>query len=656
MQRTIRFLRIALPIAFFGFVLLIVLSWNRSKVQKERSVTAPVTSTIRPNEKSPQVESKTFEDTQTIGQRLAARIHAKRVVAFQSGWNTLEDVQLTIFRSNGLTYELACPTAQFNSETKEADVKGGVKVTSSDNVEITTAEIHFDGNHLTNHIPVQFKIDEWNGNAGALDLDVQGEILRLYDKVDATTHPATADESVMNLKAQEGVFRRKEANVIFTKDVVMTRGTDKLVSDHVVAHLTPDRKTLLGVDGDGHVTITTFDDAGGGGRKEITCDRFWSEEAGGVMSAINANGDQAPAHAVIDGPPKRDVVAKTIRVGLVNKQVNEVRATTGVVLKELGELPREITGDLVTVAFDPRKHQATSAVADGNFHYKDPKNTASAVKANYDMVNDVVVLSAIPGFDPTVTTDGNTLKAKLIEFSPKAGTAKATTSVIAQLVSKQNNVAADTTTIFPANKPVFVNSDGVTMRQANKLAVFTGHVRAWQDTNTMFADEMQVQGAGDQITARGNVRSVLYNTTAATTPATTPADQRKTPMQTRSDNLAAHKVERRIDLSGSVKIDDDQRHMTGDKASFYFDANRKMDHVDAEGKVTFVDESTGRKGTADKAIYQVAKRLVFMYGSPATITDPNKGNESGEQIAIDLARNKVEIADPKGTKGTYKPQ
>src|SRR5205085_5505293 len=128
---------------------------------------------------------------------------------------------------------------------------------------------------------------------------------------------------------------------------------------------------------------------------------------------------------------------------------------------------REITGDLVTVAFDPHRHQATSAVADGNFHYKDPKNTASAFKANYDIVNDVVVLTAIPGFDPVVTTDGNTLKAKLIEFSPKAGTGKATNGVIAQLVSKQSGVSADTTTIFPANKPVFVNSDSVTMRQAN---------------------------------------------------------------------------------------------------------------------------------------------------------------------------------------------
>jgi len=647
-QRTIRILRVALPIVFFGFILLIAFSWNRARIQKERPSTEPVTSTIRPLEKQPQIESKTFEDTQTIAGRVAARIRAQRVVAFKSGWNTLENVQLTIYRPTGLTYELVCPEAQFNSETKEADAKGGVKVTSSDNVEITTAEIHFDGNRLTNHIPVQFKIDRWVGNAGALDLDVQAEQLRLYEKVDSTMQPADANDSPTNLKAQEGLFRRKENDVAFTSDVLMTRDTEKLVSDRVIAQFTKDRKTLMGVEGNGHITITTFDDAAGNGKKEITCDRFWSEVASNQISAIDAAGEQAPAHAVMDGPPKRDLVAKSLRVGLTNKQVSDLRADSNVVMKELGEAPREITGEQLTVYFDPQLHRAINAAINGNFHYKDPKNIASAVKANYNIANDQVVLTATPGFDPTVTSDGQTLKAKLIEFSPKAGTAKATGEVIAQLISKQNGPSADSTTIFPANKPVFVNSDVVTMRQANKLGIFSGHVRAWQDTNTLFADEMQVQGMGDQIAARGNVRTFLYNTTAT--------EQRKTPMLTRSDNLAAHKLERRIDMMGNVKIDDEQRHLTSDKASFYFDANRKMERVEAQDKVVFLEQPPGRKGTGDKATYFVNKRLIFVYGSPATVTEPN-GSVSGDQIAIDTARNKVEIMSPtSATKGTYKPQ
>ena len=649
MQRTIRILRVALPVVLLGLILLIALSWNRAKVLKDRSITQPVTSTQRPTDK-PQVESKTFEDTQTIGGRLAARIRAQRVVAFQSGWNTLENVQLTIFRPTGLTYELSCPTAQFNSETKEADAKGGVKVTSSDNVEVTTAEIHFDGNHLTNHIPVQFKIDEWVGNGGALDLNVQSEELRLYQKMNATTHPENPLESPMTLQADEGLFQRKMSDVVFTTNVVMTRDSDKMVGDRVVAHFTSDRKNLTGVEGNGHITITTFDDSAGSGRKEITCDRFYSELAAGAMSAINAVGDQAPVHAIIDGPPKRDLVSKLVRIGLANKQVTDIHATSDVVMKELSPIPREMKTPDLTVVFDPHQHRAISAVANGNFSYKDPRNTANAVKANYDIVNDLVVLSAEPGFDPVVTTDGQTLKAKQIEFSPKAGTAKATGGVIAQVVSKQNGVGADSTTIFPANKPVFVNSDSVTMLQTSKIATFTGHVRAWQDTNTLLADEMQVQGMGDQITARGNVRTILYNTS------TTDQPQRKTPTQSRSDNLAAHKAERRIDLSGAVKIDDEQRHMTSEKASFFFDANRKMERMEAQDKVTFVEDGTGRKGNGDRATYFVSKRLVFLYGSPATLSDPQKGMNSGDQFAIDLARNKVEVSGQSGTKGTYKPQ
>src|SRR6266540_1796823 len=134
MQRTIRVLRVALPIAFVAFILLIALSWNRNRVRKEKNVIEPIAAT-RTGDK-PQAESKGFEDTQTIGGRVVSHIVAKRVVAYKSAWNTLEDVRLTLYRQTGLTYELSCPQAEFNSETKEAEAKGGVKVTSSDGVEI----------------------------------------------------------------------------------------------------------------------------------------------------------------------------------------------------------------------------------------------------------------------------------------------------------------------------------------------------------------------------------------------------------------------------------------------------------------------------------------------------------------------------------------
>jgi len=649
MQRTVRILRIALPIAFFAFILLIVLSWSRRRSPREATGSSDPVKITRTGEK-PQAESKQFEDTQTIAGRVVSRIRARRVVAYTSNWNTLEDVAMTIYRPNGLTYELQCPQAQFNSQTKEAEAKGGVKVTSSDGVIIQTAALRFDGNRLTNHIPVQFTVDRWNGNAGALDLDVEGETLHLFDNINAATSPAPNDPS-MTLKANDGVFRRKENDVTFTKDVKLTRVADRVDADHMVGHFAQNRKTLVNLQGEGHVFMSLAGAAAPGenlgGRKDITCERFFSEvDPAGAINALNALSDTGLAHAVLDGPPKRDLVAKSFRVQLANKAVTQMKAEWQVVMKELGPSPRTIVSDHVTVNFDPAMHNATNAFLEGNVKYNDPKNSALAVRANYDITGDRVVLTAEPGFDPTVTSEGNVVKAKQIEFSPRAGTAKATGSVIAQLITR-SGPAADGTNVFPANRPVFVNSDLLTLRNVNKLAIFSGNVRAWQETNTLFAQELQVQGNGDSINARGNVRTVLYNSDTS--------GQRKTPVQSRSDQLAGRKNDRRLELTGNVKLDDELRSMTADHATFYFDANKKLDHVDADGKVVVTEPSTGRKGTGDKAVYHMNTKTAELTGKPATTTAPN-GSASGEKIAIDLVHNKVEVLSPTGpATGTYKP-
>jgi lipopolysaccharide transport protein LptA len=648
-QQTIRILKVVLPIVFFGFIAILVLNFNRSK-SRDKPASDPVV--VKRSGEKARVESKIFDDTQTIAGRVAMHIHAQRVVAYVSGWNTLENAQLTIYRPNGLTYNLVCPDAEFNSQTKEANAKGGVKLTSSDGVTITTAEMHYDGNRLTNRIPVQFTIDRWTGHAGALDMDVPGETLRLFDKVNATMTPLTAAEAAMTVAGDEGVFRRKDNDVAFNRNVVITRAADRLACDHTVGRFTMDRKHLMALDGNGHVVINMAAAANPGedlgGRKEITCERFASEVGpDGQISAINALGEAGVAHAVIDGPPKRDLTAHNFRIALANRAVSEMRADENVLMRELAPAPRQINGDHLTVIFDQPTHKASAAIIDGNFKYHDAKNDATAMHANYDIPNDRVLLTAAPGFDPTVIADGNTLKAKQIEFSPRGGTSKANGSVIAQLNSKgtTSGPAADGTNLFPAGKPVFVNSDTLLLRQQNKTAVFSGKVRAWQDMNWLMSQEMQVTGSGEMITAKGDVRMTLYQESDTS---------KRSPILARGDQLLARKNDRRMELTGNVKIDDEQRTMTSEKAVFFFDANKKLDRVDAEGKIVLVERPTNRKGTGDRAVYQVTRKMVFITGAPATAVDPT-GTLSGQEIKFDLARNKVEVVSPtQQTQGTYK--
>lgn len=651
MQRTIRVLKIALPILIIAFIAVIALSFNRNAITGGKAKNEPVTSTQRPEDKGI-LEGMAFDEVQSIGGRVISRIRARRVVSFESGWSTLEDAYLTIYRANGLTYEVACPQAQFHAETKEAEAKGGVRVSSSDGIEIRTAEINFDGNRLTNDIPVDFKIDRWNGKAGALDLDVAGETLRLHKNVTAVMTSENPAEEPMTLSGEQSIFHRRENTVTFEKSVEMIRGPENVRADWVIGRFTQDRKQLVALEGNGNAKIvmagSTAPGVDLGGRKEITCDGFFTEVGpGGVITAINARSDVVPARAILDGPPRREITARGFRVALANKAVTEIKADWQVVMKELGEVPREINAEHVTVYFDPGSRRARSAFLEGNFRYTDPKTTASAFRANYDITGDRIVLTTDPGWQATIVSDGHTLKAKQIEFSPRGQTAKATGSVIAQLAAKgKGSVSADATTLFPSgNKPVFVNSDELFLRQVNRTAHFTGNVKAWQDTNTILSNELQVLGQGEGVTARGNVRAMLYNSAEP---------GRRTPVQTTSEQLIAKKIERRIDLLGKVTIVDEGRRLESEKASFFFSEAQKIQRIEAETNVRVNEIPTARKGQGDKAIYHVDKKMIYMYGSPAKMTDPT-GTLTGQQMLFDLNRNKVQVLSPEGqTTGTYK--
>ena len=243
MQRSIRILKFALPLAILAFLGYIVVQWSaRPETVSRKAGTEPVVGT-RPGD-TPRLESKVFEDTQTIGGRVVSRIVATRLVSYSSGWNTLEGVTLTLYRENGLTYVIACPSAEFNSLTKEAEAKGGVRVNSSDGIEIRTAEIRYDGARLTNEIPVEFRVDRWNGKAGALDLDVQGETLRLHKSVVATMAAASPAEEPMTIRGAESLFKRRENTVEFQQKVQMDRGVDALRAEYMIGRFTPDRKQL----------------------------------------------------------------------------------------------------------------------------------------------------------------------------------------------------------------------------------------------------------------------------------------------------------------------------------------------------------------------------------------------------------------------------
>jgi len=154
-----------------------------------------------------------------------------------------------------------------------------------------------------------------------------------------------------------------------------------------------------------------------------------------------------------------------------------------------------------------------------------------------------------------------------------------------------------------------------------------------------------MQGSGDSVTARGNVRTTLYNTAA---------EGSKSPIKSFSDQLIARRNDKRVELLGKVTMIDEARTLKSEKAIIFLDDNRKIQKMEAETNVSVVDGTTGRKGNGNKVVYQVDKKMIYMFGKPATISDL-KGGFSGEQIVFDLTRDRVNVLSPDTqTKGTYK--
>lgn len=651
MQNTVKALRLIVPLLFLGFLVLIALTYT-SNVKKGRGTAEPVTSAIRANDQAKLIATS-FDDTQTLAGKVVSRIRARRTVAFASGWYTLEDVQLTIYRPNGLVYELMCPQAQFKADSKEAEVKGGVTLRSSDGLEIRTAEMKFDGNRLVNQIPVEFKVDSFEGKAGGLDLNIQHESLRLTAGIQARSATQAAGEPPVLLAAEEAIFRRPDHDVRFNRSVTLTREKDVLRADSILATIDRDKRVLRGLEGAGNISLRMVGGSplgsGGGslgpGEKQLTAERFTADiSPEGKIQAINAVGEQVPAHVLLQGPPRRDITSKVFRVMMQGTVVSELRCEDSVVMQELGPSPRVIQANRVIVRMDPRTRQASSALIEGNMRYKDPKNEAVAERANYDITGDRLVMSALAGSAPSITADGQNLKANLIEISPKEGLLRGSGSVVTKLANKKGAVTASDTGIFPQSaSPVYVNSDSVLLRNPTRMAIFSGNVRAWQDDNTLFASELHVTGAGDSIEAKTNVRAVLYNTKGG----------RTKPMIARSDTLTARKLERRIDMDGNVKIEDETRVLTSDKASFYFDATRKLERIEAQSNLTMVDSASGRRVSGTKAVYQLAEKMVYLNGTPAEVVE-TRGTIKATQIVVDIARDKVNTIGPAET--TYNPQ
>jgi lipopolysaccharide transport protein LptA len=649
MHIAVRTLRFVIPILFLTFLGLIFLNYSRRpSARPEEDRFEP---NLRKNDK-PRLVATAFEDTQSVGGRVVSRIRAGRTVGFASGWYTLEGVELTIFRPNGQSYQLVCPTAQFRPDTKEAEASGGVIVRSSDGVELATESMTFNGTKLTNRVPLRFRMDSWSGRAGGVDFDVSQETMLFSEPIEATQQEPGKPAS--DFLAKSGTFFRERGEIQFAGGVTMNRANDSIATDSLAARFDRKLTTLTGLEGVGKVTLN-LDRASSlvpaadvaTGDRLIRADRFYAEVVEGVIQAMNLHGDTTPAQASFSGPPLRIIDAMKFRIGFDAGKPKDLQLAGVVKISEPAPEKREIFANTMTLLFDPVSGKPSMALADGYFRYFDAKNQAASTKASYDLIHDSMVMLSTPGAAPRLTAGGNQITANRIEASPKAGVLKAIGAVTTRLESGSGGTSAANTGIFPEREgPVFVRSNLAILRQNEKVAVFSGDVRAWQKTNVLFASELSVTGEGETLHAKGGVRGTMSGRRG---------DAAAAPVLLRADAMFGRKSARKIELTGNVHIEDGARKLDSQTAVIHLGENQKIERIEASEKLVISEPAASRKGEGRHAVYDLTKKTIIVDGSPATLTDP-RGSVKGERIVFDLKRNRADVSGAAPVQATYNPQ
>ena len=89
---------------------------------------------------------------------------------------------------------------------------------------------------------------------------------------------------------------------------------------------------------------------------------------------------------------------------------------------------------------------------------------------------------------------------------------------------------------------------------------------------------------------------------------------------------------------------------SGSDSTAWLDKDGQVESVEISGQVQMSDRSTGRSGTADKALDTPKVGKTVLWGSPARVIDAGGSQVAGAILTIADRGRSVEITAPEGGK------
>jgi len=584
-----------------------------------------------------------FDYTESVGEKPLFRIRSERTIGFGSGaglppnWYALEKVSLTIYPETGAPVTVLADRAQYDDRTKAAVLSGNVRwVESQDGALGETEKLEFDPSKRTLRAPtnLHFTRGTFDVRAASGAYDVRTRKLALLGPIRGSG-TGQGSGGLSSIAADSGEYRREEAVIELAGNVSATSAKgDTLSCGRLLMRLSPENNRPEWARAFSNVRGTLAAIAAGAAARAYSADEaaLFFDPSGEVRS-IHLTGNPA---AVTE--PNRQITARSVDLDIAGGRPVSSRANGDVRLRSDRGNAEAMRA---SASFAPRGDFQTLEL-EGDVHLEGEGRTGRADRVVDLPDRGIWLLTGTPERPATVEEDGSRVSASRIEIDRNRKTLRAEGKARAVFVPAKDRPANGAAFLGDPSRPTYGKAEKIVLDQGTHLASLSGAASLWQDSSSLFADDITLNDAEKSAAAVGKVRVVL-------TPApATAGGAREEPTVVTARRLLYRESEASAIFEDAVTVTRGAWRATGDRGVAFFAKDRKLERVELSGGVALVDRATGRTGAADRAVDYPNEGRTVLNGSPARVSDAEGNRVAGSTLTITGRGKNVEVTAPEG--------
>ncbi len=588
-----------------------------------------------------------FEFTQTHENQPVFRIRAARDTERRDKTALLEEVELTLYRSDGGTYLVTSRTAIYDPKTQNAQLEGDVVMRGWQDLVVRTRalELRRQGQIVESLGEVQFDYPpDLTGRASKMRFDFRDDSFILSEGVHLKSVPGAPED--LSLTAERLSFQQDKRLIRASKDVVVERGGNIVRAQTLGLFLREDRRTLESLRARFGVSGVLVDGLWPGPRTEA---RFQGENLilgfaadGSGAERVDLDAGENSAEATLDLEDEtglrrritgREMKAR-LRAGRLRRVETEGKPVELVESIGRGEeltLRHACAGRIESV-FNAAGELETLKLT-GQVELSDRQvHLAGGDSAEVNMKTGSVRIAGVRGVE--LFDNRGAITAPSFDYRRDKGVIRAEGGV-RTLLEESATGALERTPLARGRGPVQVDSDTGIWTLDPPTFAYRGNVRAWRGDNLLLAEQLRGENATRKLSAQGGVKSVWQ--------AGVPG-QGEQPVEVTARQLVYEDPASTLIYEGGVKIVQESQEITCRQLTVELgSADRQAEKMICEGQVQLKDPVNGRRLFGDRAVYSLSRRLVEVFGEKVRLLDGDGSEVEGRYLTYDVDSGGVRL-------------